>query len=96
MALERIIERLDIAPMSGSVVLSAIKHYEKLTQREQGEQVEGLIPKQLFDGMSKDEREAFARDGSLPDWFSRAKGATTVDGREGEQETQATETKRVQ
>ncbi|MGD0696323.1 MAG: hypothetical protein ABSB82_15990 [Terriglobia bacterium] len=55
---------LDIAPISGSVVLSAIKQYEKLTQREQGEQVEGLTPKELFDGMSKDEREAFARDGS--------------------------------
>ncbi len=96
MALERIIERLDIAPTSGSVVLSAIKHYEELTQREQGEQVEGLTPKELFDGMSKDEREAFARDGSLPDWFSRPKGATAVDGREGEQETQAAETKRVQ
>jgi hypothetical protein len=46
--------------------------------------------------MSKEEREAYARDGSLPDWFSRAIGATPSDGQEGEKESEVTETKRLQ
>jgi hypothetical protein len=46
--------------------------------------------------MSKEEREAFARDGSLPDWFSRAIGATPGDGQEAEKDSQVTENQRVQ
>ena len=41
-------------------------------------------PKKLLERMSKEEREAFARDGSLPDWFSGAIGSTPSDGQKGE------------
>ena len=97
MALEKIIERVDWTTMSGSVILSAIKTYEKITSAEQGkEHLQGANFKESLERMSQEERAAFARDGSLPEWFSKAIGATPSDGQEGEKESQATETTRVQ
>jgi hypothetical protein len=97
MALEGIIERVDCTPINGSVIVSAIKAYAKMNSLEQGvDQAQGSNPKKLFERMSEEEREAFARDGSLPDWFSRAIGATPSDGQEGEKESEVTETKGLQ
>ena len=97
MALEKIIERVDWTPTNGSVILSAIQAYVKLNSSGKGtEQAQGTNPKDLLERMSKEEREAFVRDSSLPDWFSRAKGATPSDGQEGEKGSQVTETTRVQ
>jgi len=97
MALEGIIERVDFTPMNGSVIVSAIKAYAKINSVEQGvEQAQGTNPKELLERMSKEEREAFVRDGSLPEWFSVAIGATPGDGREEEKESQVTETKGLQ
>ncbi len=97
MALEKIIECVDCAPTTASTVLSAIKAYVKLnSQAEWKEQAQGTSPEELFERMSPQERDAFARDGSLPDWFSGAKGATPSDSQEGEKESQVTETKGLQ
>ena len=97
MALEGIIERADFTPMNGSVIVSAIKAYAKINSVEQGvEQAQGTNPKELLERMSKEEREAFVRDGSLPEWFSVAIGATPGDGWEEEKESQVTETKGLQ
>jgi hypothetical protein len=97
MALEKIIEKADHMAMTGSQVVSAIQTYVKLNSLGQGaEQAQGTNPKGLFERMSKEEREAFVRDGSLPHWFSRAKGATPSDGQDGEKGSQVTETKRLQ
>ncbi len=97
MALEKIIEGADNMSMAGSQVVSAIQTYVKLNSTGQGtEQAQGRKPKELFERLSKEEREAFVRDGSLPEWFSRAKGATPTDGHDGEKESQVTETKRLQ
>jgi hypothetical protein len=96
-ALEQIIERVDQTPTSGPDILSAIKLYEKMDSAEQGgEHVQGTDPQKLFKRMTQEERESFARDGSLPDWFSSAKGATPSDSQAGEKESQVTETKRLQ
>jgi hypothetical protein len=98
MALERIIERVaGVSSLSASGVVSAIQAYVKLNGAAQAiEQAEGTNPKELLERMSQDEREAFARDGSLPDWFSKAIGATRSDGQETEKESQVTEIQRVQ
>jgi hypothetical protein len=96
-ALERIIEEVGAVSPSASGVVSAIQAYVKLNSAEQAtEQAQGMNPQKLLERMSQEEREAFARDGSLPGWFSRAIGATSSDGQEGEKESQVTETKRVQ
>jgi len=97
MALEKIIERADNMPMTGSQVVSAIQTYVKLNSPGKGtERAQGTNPKELFERMSKEEREGFARDGSLPDWFSRAIGTTRSDGQEGEKGSEVTETKGLQ
>jgi hypothetical protein len=46
--------------------------------------------------MSLEEREAFARDGSLPDWFSRAIGTAPGDGQGAEKGSEVNETQRLQ
>jgi hypothetical protein len=96
-ALEKIIERPDFVPMNGSVIFSALKAYMKLNGSGQGtEQAQGINPKELFGRMSPEERQAFARDGALPEWFSGTKAATPSDIQEGEKESEVTETKGVQ
>jgi hypothetical protein len=95
--LEKIMERVNWAPVSASQIVSAFQAYVKFISSEKGtEPAQGTNPKELLERMSQEEREAFARDGSLPDWFSGGKGATPGDGQESEKEVQVTETKMVQ
>ena len=97
MALEKIIERVDWTPVSGSQIISAIQTYMKLNSTGKGtKQAQGTSPKELLERMSKEEREAFVRDGSLPEWFSRAKGATLGESQEEGQESQVPEPKGLQ
>ena len=97
MALDQIIERLDFTPMSGSQIVSAIKAYAKINSAGQEvEPMQGTNPKELLERMSQEEREAFARGGSLPAWFSDGIGATPSDGHAGENESAVTETKGLQ
>jgi hypothetical protein len=96
-ALEQIIERVGEVSPSGSAIVSAIQLYTKINSTGQrSEQAQSTNPMELFGRMSPEERELFARDGSLPEWYSRAKGATPSDGQDGEKESQVTETKRLQ
>jgi hypothetical protein len=96
-ALERIIEKVEATSPSASAVVSAVKAYVKLNSSGQGtEQAQGTDPKKLLERMSQVERDAFARDGSLPEWFSSATNATPGDGQEGEKASQITEAKRLQ
>jgi hypothetical protein len=66
--LGKIIERLGYAPVNGSTILSAVKLLAKMESEEQAR--ENTDPRKLFDRMSPAEREAFARTGALPEWFS--------------------------
>jgi len=69
-ALEKMIERTELAPVTGSAIIAAIKAYISLSARDDTKQENGLSAIELFRRMSKQERKTFARDGSLPDWFS--------------------------
>ena len=65
--------------------MSASKEYRKLNVEQEGvEQAQGTNAKELLGRMSKEERDAFSRDGSLPEWFSKEIGATAADGHEDE------------
>jgi hypothetical protein len=80
-ALEQIIEKAAYAPPSASSVVSAIKAYVKLNSAGQGtEQAQSINLRGLFERMSQEERAAFARDGSLPDWFPPTMRPTPRDG----------------
>jgi hypothetical protein len=97
MALERMIEAMEYAQITCPAVISAVKEYVKMTGAEQGkENQQGADLKNLFERMSKEEREAFVCDGSLPNWFSSPKGATPSDSQAGEKESEVTDTKRLQ
>ncbi len=97
MVLEKIIERVDWTPVNGSGLLTAVKLLAKMEGAErEGEHVQGTDPQYLYKRMTQEERESFARDGSLPDWFSSAKDATPSDSQEGKNESEVVENTVVQ
>jgi len=69
-ALERIIEHAGDIEVSASAVVAAVQALAKLNCRgeliEPDEQLELRDP---FDRMTRDEYEAYAKDGTVPDWF---------------------------
>lgn len=82
---EKIIERTDSTIMNGSTVLAALKTYDKIiAAEEQGERSKNKSPAALLERMTQSEREAFARDGSLPEWFPGAADRTPSERREEE------------
>ena len=96
-ALERIIEQGGAASPSISGVVSAVKAYVKFTSAGQGaEPAQGVDPKEIIECMSQAERDAFARDVSLPEWFSSATNATPGEGQEEGKEGPITEANRLQ
>ena len=97
MCAENLLERGDFTPLTGSALVSLnIFHMKMNLDREKRQQAQSRKPKELFKRMSIEERKAFAQDGSLPDWYSGAKGAATDKGEEGGKEGQVAETPRVQ
>jgi hypothetical protein len=67
-----------------------MKAYASLCEREEEkEQASALPAKELFRRMSQQEREAFARNGSLPDWFSTDLEPTPSGNSGGEAEVKA-------
>jgi hypothetical protein len=85
-ALERIIERSGEVEVTASAVVAAIQAYAKInTQGQWIERSEHVNLNDLFERISKDELEAYARDGKLPDWFTETVSvpvATAADHRE--------------
>lgn len=74
-ALERIIERSDNVPVNAAAVVAAIVAYSKINSEGRFvERSERIDLNQLFEKMSKDELEAYAKDGTLPLWFSQTVG----------------------
>jgi hypothetical protein len=75
-ALERIIEKADEVEVTSSAVVAAVQAYAKINAQDQWiERSEHLNLNELFDRMSKDELEAYARDGKLPAWFTETVGS---------------------
>ena len=84
-ALERMIERGENVELTASAVVSAIQAYAKINANGQWiDRVEGVSLNELFDRMSQGELERYARDGSLPEWFTSLVGATSLHSHEAE------------
>src|SRR5215831_11420769 len=75
-ALERIIEKAAEVEVTSSAVVAAVQAYSKINAQGQWvDRSEHLNLNELFDRMSKDELEAYARDGKLPAWFTETAGS---------------------
>jgi len=87
-ALERIIEKSGEVDVTASAVVAAIQAYSKINASgEWIDRSEQVSLNDLFDRMSRQELESYARDGELPPWFSEVVGdstATQGDSQEGE------------
>jgi hypothetical protein len=80
-ALERIIEKAGDVDVTSAAVVAAIQAYAKINALGQWvDRSEHVNLNELFDRMSKDELESYAREGKLPLWFTQTVGATAVDG----------------
>lgn len=83
-ALEHIIERAGEVEVSASSVVAAVQAYSKINAQGQWvDRSETVNLHDLFERMSQEELETYARDGSLPAWFSQNVGATDEDSQEG-------------
>jgi hypothetical protein len=79
-ALERIIEKAGEVDVTSAAVVAAIQAYAKINASGQWvERSEHLNLNELFDRMTSDELESYAREGKLPDWFIQTVGATATD-----------------
>ena len=84
-ALERIIERSEGVEVTESAVVAAVQALSKINSNGQWvDRVEGVSLNELFDKMTTEELEAYAKTGSLPDWFTARVGATPIDSQEAE------------
>jgi hypothetical protein len=78
-ALERIIEKSGEVEVTASAVVAAIQAYAKINAQGQWvERSEHVNLNELFDRMSNDELEAYARDDKLPAWFTEAVGSSVA------------------
>jgi hypothetical protein len=82
-ALERIIEKAAEVEVTASAVVAAIQAYSKINAAGQWIERRELINlNDLFDRMSIEELEAYAKNGALPGWFIHTVGATYANGTE--------------
>jgi hypothetical protein len=82
-ALEHIIERAAEVEVNASSVVAAVQAYSKINAQGQWvDRSETVNLHELFERMSQEELESYARDGKLPGWFSQSVGATDEDGQE--------------
>ena len=80
-ALEHIIERAGEVEVNASSVVAAVQAYSKINAQGQWvNRSETVNLNELFERMSQDELENYARNGKLPNWFSQTVGATSNDG----------------
>jgi hypothetical protein len=81
-ALTRIIEKARDVEATAAAVVAAVQAYAKINSQGQWiERSEHLTLNDLFERMTEDELDAYARDAKLPDWFAQTVGATPFDGR---------------
>ena len=77
-ALEKIIERASEVEVNAAAVVSAVSAYARINAAGQWvERSERIDLNQLFDRMSAVELDEYAREGKLPEWFSRTVDATS-------------------
>src|SRR5262249_20572106 len=74
-ALEKIIERSGDVEVNASDVVAAVQAYAKINAAGQlVERSEHVNLNEMFERMTKDELEAYAKDGALPEWFEQTVG----------------------
>lgn len=82
-ALERIIEQADGVTVNAAAVVSAVTAYAKINSAGQWiDRSEQVSLNDLFARMTAGELESYAKEGTLPDWFTAIVGATHSDGQE--------------
>jgi len=82
-ALERIIERAGEVDVTATAVVSAVQAYSKINAMGHWvDRSEHVNLNELFERMTREEMEAYAKAGTLPAWFEDAVGATVADSRE--------------
>jgi hypothetical protein len=82
-ALEKIIEKSGEVEVTGATVVAAVQAYSKINANGQWvDRSEHVNLNELFERMTRQELESYARDGSLPDWFRVSVGATGDDDAE--------------
>ena len=82
-ALEHLIEQAEMVKVNAQGVVSGVGAYVRINSAGQWvERTESVNLNQLFERMTRQELEAYAREGTLPDWFSSVLGATAIDGQE--------------
>ena len=84
-ALEKIIERAGEVEVNATAVVSAVGAYARINAAGHWvDRSEHIDLNQLFDRMSAEELDEYAREGKLPDWFTNiAEGATAANGQDG-------------
>jgi hypothetical protein len=87
-ALERIIEQAETVEVNASAVVAAVQAYAKINNSGQWvDHVQGTNMNELFDRMTKEELDAYACNGALPEWFTNVVGATANGSPEAEGES---------
>jgi isopentenyldiphosphate isomerase len=82
-ALERIVERADSVEVSASSVVAAATALAKINNSGQWvDKIEQVNLNELFDRMTAQELETYAKTGDLPEWFRQTVGATPSDSHE--------------
>ena len=82
-ALEKIIERAGDVEVTSSAVVAAVQAYAKINAQGQWvDRSEHIDLNELFERMTQEELEMYARDGKLPAWFTQTVVATPTDGEE--------------
>lgn len=91
-ALEHIIEKAYTVSVTAGAVVQAIALYGRINSRgelvERGEQAS---LHDLFADMNPDELEAYAREGTLPNWFTQITGTKVSQDSGGKENGQASE-----
>jgi len=77
-ALEKIIERAGEVDVTASAVVAAVQAYSKINTAGQWvDRSETVNLNELFQRMTTEEMESYAKDGTLPSWFEATVGATS-------------------
>ena len=84
-ALERIIEKSGDVDVTAAAIVAAVQAYSKINAQGQWvDRTEQVNLNDLFERMTQEELEAYAREGTLPDWFDRTVNATVPQSQEVE------------
>lgn len=80
-ALERIIEKSGEVEVTAASLVAAVQAYAKINSVGQWiDRNETVNMNELFDRMTDEELETYARDGTLPEWFQQTVTAAPIEG----------------